>query len=171
MKNLFIVSITKTAQTLINNINDNWGVKIESLPEIVPNIISSTFFSSKISTNGKKQIKIKFYTNELYVFVCNSGNSVSLKELKNQEMFKPSKFNIRIENKKPVLMCRDQKICDFLNVPIQSNVIYWVSWKTKNHKTLRNRCDVFCLFKGELTNKLIDPKNKINKKYSKPFDK
>jgi len=64
-------------------------------------------------------------------------------------------------------MFGDEIIYDFLNVPIQSNVIYWVSYETKSHETLMNRPDVFCLLDGNLTNKLIFPRHKINRKYER----
>jgi hypothetical protein len=135
--------------------------------KIVSNIVKSAIFQAKIHTNGKKQIRIKAYTTNFHVFVCNGGHDLSSKEFEDTQDFKFSKFKIRIENKKPVLIFGDKIIYDFLNVPIQPNVIYWVSWKTKSNKTLRNRCDVFCLLDGELTNKIISTRNKINKKYQK----
>lgn len=135
--------------------------------KIVPNIIKSATFQAKIHTNGKKQIKIKTYATNLNIFVCNGGHNVSSKEFEDTQDFKFSGFKIRIVDKNPVLMFGDEIIYDFLNVPIQPNVIYWVSYKTKSHKTLVNRGDVFCLLDGELTNKLIFPRNKINKKYER----
>ncbi|OQB42157.1 MAG: hypothetical protein BWY04_00378 [candidate division CPR1 bacterium ADurb.Bin160] len=135
--------------------------------KIVPNIIKSATFQAKIHTNGKKQIKIKTYTTNLNIFVCNGGHGASSKEFKDIQDFEFSGFQIRILEDKPKITFGKVPIYDFLNVPIQSNVIYWVSYKTKNHKTLVNRGDVFCLLDGNLTNKLIFPRHKINKKYER----
>ena len=131
------------------------------LPKPVPNVVKSAIFQAKIQTNGKKQIRIKSHTTNLHIFVCNGGHSVSSKNFDNL-LF--SKYKIRIKKQNPVLIFGDTVIEDFLNIPVQSNVIYWVSWKTKSHNTLRNRSDVFCLLDGELTNKLLTFKIKYNKK-------
>ena len=136
--------------------------------EIVPNIVKSAIFQAKLYTNGKKQIRIKAYATNFHIFVCNSGHDVSSKEFEDTQKFVFSNFKIRIEDQNPVLIFEETILYDFLNIPIQSNVLYWVSYKTKTHKTLKNRCDVFCLLDGELTNKIISPKNKTNKKYKKP---
>ncbi len=156
MKDLAIVS-------LIEDLKQNKNC----LSNIVSNVVESAIFQAKINTNGKKQIRIKSHTTNLHIFVCNGGHDVSSKEFKKIKLFKFSKFKIRIKENKPVLMFHDLILYDFLNVPIELNVIYWVSWKTKSHKTLRNRSDVFCLLDGELTNKIILPKKKINRKYKK----
>ncbi len=158
MKDLIIVS-------LIDGLKETYPCLKKT--KIVPNIIESATFQAKIYTNGKKQMRIKSYTTNFHIFVCNGGHDVSSKEFEAERQFKFSKFKIRIKNKKPVLIFGDTVIYDFLDVPIQPNVIYWVSWKTKSHEDLRNRCDVFCLLDGELTNKIISSKNKINKKYQK----
>lgn len=138
--------------------------KIGNLPEIIPNIIESAIFQAKINTNGKKQIKIKMHTDELKIFVCNGGHSVSSKEFSD---LKFSNYKIRIIEKRPVLMFEDTVLCNFLEVPIENDIIYWVSWETKRNRELSNRSDVFCLLEGELTNKLLTNRNKINKKYTR----
>jgi hypothetical protein len=170
MHNILLKIITKklyfmvepTIVSIIKNLQ--LETKTKFISDIVPNIINSATFQAKIKKNGGKQIQIQIYKPNLYVFVCNGGHVVSSK---NFHDFCFSKYKIRIRKHKPVLVFGDKIIKKFSTIPIEFNVIYWVSWRTKNHESLKNRADIFYLRNGILTNKLFTKKRKYNKKYKK----
>ena len=128
--------------------------------KIVPIRPNCLEYSLNIHAKG---IKINF-TDTVTVFLCNSGHPAFLKDLK----LKYSGYKVRIINKNPVLMRGNRQICNFLEVPVQKSVIYWVSYQAKNHPSLKNRSDVFCLYNGEITNKILVKRSKYNKKHQLP---